>query len=59
MSKNMNLYKAEMYGILAVMVILTILEKTLPAKSMTAAIYCDNEAAVKRTKTLMNKYKYL
>ena len=30
----------------------------LLAKSITAAIYCDNKAAVKRTKTIMNKYKY-
>ena len=56
-SENMNLYRAELYRILAVMVIVKILQEKLPTKTMKTAIYCNNEAGVKRSKKI-RKYEY-
>ena len=54
----MNSYCVELIGILAVLVLLKVLQSGLPQKSMSAQMYCDKKAAVKKIKEVLIDYKY-
>ena len=57
-AEDMNSYRTELAGILAIMLVLKTLQELSPHCSTSVSIYCDNESAVNKVNKITKDYQY-
>ena len=56
--EDMSSYQAELFGVLAMLLIITILTKDAPDTDVKCWIYCDSESAVNRVKEIESEHVF-